>query len=505
MGEPAVQSPLLLDALAHLLETPSPQPIPPQRRIYVNRDLRMDNIEMIGFDMDYTLATYAKPHIEELAFRLTLRRLVEGWGYPEEILGLRYDPAICMRGVVIDKKLGNILKMDRYRHVGRGYHGRRPLAKEDRRALYRGVQMRLKTPRYHLIDTLFALPEVALFVEVVELADRGMAPYPAPESIFNDIRAAIDLVHRDDSLKSRIRADPGRYLAQDPDLPLALHKFRSSGKRLFLVTNSLWDYTDTALGFLLSGRLAEYPVWRNFFDVVVVGANKPHFFTGTDPFEVLDARGQVVGRAAGRFERLRVYQGGNLADFERLAQCGGDRILYVGDHIYGDILRSKKHSAWRTAMIVEELEEEIAHIHRRREEFQKIQDLQLRCQDLDVELNYLQSVHKTLQKAEEREGLAPDDTRALEAARRQVRAQIDQARRELHESLETLERLETECDAAANPYWGMIFKEGLETTRFGDQVRDYACVYTSRVSNFLFYSPTQYFRSSRDVMPHERL
>ena len=35
-------------------------------------------------------------------------------------------------------------------------------------------------------------------------------------------------------------------------------------------------------------------------------------------------------------------------------------MLYVGDHIYGDILRSKKDTAWRTAMIIQELETEVA-------------------------------------------------------------------------------------------------------------------------------------------------
>ena len=40
--------------------------------------------------------------------------------------------------------------------------------------------------------------------------------------------------------------------------------------------------------------------------------------------------------------------------------------------------------------------------------------------------------------------------------------------------------------------------------RNGEQVEAYACVYTSRVSNFRFYSPMQYFRGPRDRMPHER-
>lgn len=34
-------------------------------------------------------------------------------------------------------------------------------------------------------------------------------------------------------------------------------------------------------------------------------------------------------------------------------------MLYVGDHIYGDILRSKKTLGWRTMLVVPELETEL--------------------------------------------------------------------------------------------------------------------------------------------------
>ncbi len=36
------------------------------------------------------------------------------------------------------------------------------------------------------------------------------------------------------------------------------------------------------------------------------------------------------------------------------------QVLYVGDHIYGDILRSKKSLGWRTMLVVPELEAELA-------------------------------------------------------------------------------------------------------------------------------------------------
>src|ERR1044071_4834434 len=40
--------------------------IPRRNRIYVNRNLRLDKIEMVGFDMDYTLAIYNQARIEKM-------------------------------------------------------------------------------------------------------------------------------------------------------------------------------------------------------------------------------------------------------------------------------------------------------------------------------------------------------------------------------------------------------------------------------------------------------
>ncbi len=55
-----------------------------------------------------------------------------------------------------------------------------------------------------------------------------------------------------------------------------------------------------------------------------------------------------------------IYQGGNAKKFTEQLNVRGDEILYIGDHIYGDILRLKKDCNWRTALVVEELGQEIA-------------------------------------------------------------------------------------------------------------------------------------------------
>lgn len=490
-------------AIAALLAAPvaGRRDVPPERQVFVNRNLRMDRIEAVGFDMDYTLAIYQLRELEELAFGMTAARLVEHHGYPAALREVRYDPAFVIRGLVVDKQHGNLFKMDRHNHVGRGYHGRRPIPEEALHRLYREEKIRLSSPRFAWIDTLFALPEACLIAEAVELLERAGVE-PDTVKLYDDVREAIDTVHRDGSLKAVVMADLGRYLVKDPELGPALHRLRSGGKKLFLLTNSMADYTDAVMRHVLDGLLPEYPSWRNYFDAVVTGAQKPAFFSERRPLLALGADGQPAGEAAS-LERGRTYQGGDLTRLEELLGCGGDRVLYVGDHIYGDILRSRKSSLWRTCLVVEELEREIAWLTGHREalaELDRVEVLRVRLEDA------IASHRTALNQAErrlDRQG-AEDDRGALEADRRRLKAELEALRRALRDAQARIEAVARELEAGVNATWGLTFKEGNENSRFGEQVEDYACLYTSRVSNLGFYSPMERFRSPRAAMPHER-
>ena len=68
--------------------------------------------------MDYTIARYNKERIEALAHKLTAAKLVER-GYPDEVTELKYDPDFVIRGLTVDKQLGNLIKLDRHNHAGR--------------------------------------------------------------------------------------------------------------------------------------------------------------------------------------------------------------------------------------------------------------------------------------------------------------------------------------------------------------------------------------------------
>ena len=81
----------------------------PASRVFCNRSLNMANIAAVGFDMDYTLAMYKPETFEVLAYESACKKLVEVYGYPEEITAFRYDHAYMVRGLVVDKKRGCLL------------------------------------------------------------------------------------------------------------------------------------------------------------------------------------------------------------------------------------------------------------------------------------------------------------------------------------------------------------------------------------------------------------
>ena len=99
--------------------------------------------------------------------------------------------------------------------------------------------------------------------------------------------------------------------------------------------------------------------------------------------------------------------------------------------------------------------------------------------------------------------MPPEQRAELEDTLRALTRQADRMRKRRRELVQQSRDLEREVDSAYHPTWGPLFKMGNENSIFGEQVEQYACVYTSRVSNFFYYSPVHYFRAPRAIMPHE--
>jgi len=483
-------------------------------RIFTNRDLAFERILAVGFDMDYTLAIYRQAELERLSIETTVAKLIAR-GYPAQLETIRADPEFAIRGLMVDKTYGNVVKMDRHGYVGTAYHGKRLLSRAERKELYRAQRLGMEHARFAPVDTLFSLPEVNLFAELVDLIDASpqlwsKTPLPTYARAWDDVRECIDLSHQDNSIKGQIMADPRSFFDVDPELGPTLHKFRSAGKRLFLLTNSYYPYTDAVLSCLLGDQLSTYESWHSYFDWIVVGSCKPGFFTGQEPFQELDLEGRPVGDPVAEPRRGRIYQGGNQAGLQRAMAVHADEILYVGDHIYGDIVRSKKSSGWRTALIIDDLEHDL-EVRRARlitlEEIQHLSQLQIKLTDEITALRYLSRVLSRMTAAELVTEVITEAAAEviIDEARAQLRQRFERLRTYEEETAETLRRRIGEIDGAFNRYWGSLFASRKDTSRFGDQVDAYACVYTSRVTNFRFVSPVKYFHAPHGSMPHWRL
>ena len=492
-----------------------------RRRIYCNRSLNMTSIRAVGFDMDYTLAQYKPETFEALAYRLTTEKLVRVFGYPSEVMDLEFDWKYMIRGLTIDKKRGNVLKLDRHKYVKIAYHGFRKLTSDERRQYHTTERTNpFDEPRmYTQIDTLFALAEAYMFIQLVDMKDSatgGLLVGKTYEEIYGDIRNSIDLCHRDGSLKRGVAADPAKYIHEDKNLVPLLKDLKFSGKKLFIVTNSLWDYTNIVMNFLIGGRTGSDKNldWLEHFEVVVTGSAKPRFFNENQPlFQVETQSGALLNTDEGNpmanlddhnddldpVPAGKVFQGGNYKILNRMLNLTSDansEILYVGDHIYGDILKSKKTLGWRTMLIVPEMEHEIEVLNRNIGMPKQLFHMRRRRDALEDQLQ------RVRWKIAERDGGL---TQFPEEDKEDMESEMAILNEEYEELREEHSRHLAEFQGKFHTIWGQFMKTGYQNSRFANQIGRFACLYTSHVGNLAYYSPNKSYRALQDELPHDAL
>ncbi|XP_026464702.1 cytosolic purine 5'-nucleotidase-like [Ctenocephalides felis] len=365
--------------------------------IFVNRSLHLENIKFYGFDMDYTLAEYKSPQYECLGFNLIKERMVS-LGYPQEITEFEYDPSFPVRGLWFDTLYGNLLKVDAYGNILVCVHGFEFLKPSQVYELYPNKFLQLDESRVYVLNTLFNLPETYLLACLIDYFTnskqytrestgvRAGNLFMSFKSIFQDVRGAVDWVHIQGDLKRRTVENLDQYVKKDIRLPMVLSRIRESGAKVFLLTNSDYNFTDRIMTHLFDfshGARPDDPHrdWKTYFDVIVVDAHKPLFFGEGTILRQVDTRtGSLkVGTHMGPLQPGQVYSGGSSDVFTELIGAKGKDVLYIGDHIFGDILKSKKIRGWRTFLVVPEL---VHELHVWTDKCQLFEDLQ----NLDVML-----------------------------------------------------------------------------------------------------------------------
>lgn len=470
------------------------------RGIFCSRTLNLRSISAIGYDMDYTLMHYNVMAWEGRAYDYCMDNL-RNMGFP--IDGLAFDPDLVIRGLVIDKEKGNLVKADRFGYVKRAMHGTNMLSNRAVSEIYGRELVDLRNQsRWEFLNTFFSVSEGVAYMQMVDRLDEGaisadLGPLDY-KGLYKAVGKALFRAHVEGQLKSEIMSRPELFVEPDPELPLALLDQKEAGKKLLLITNSDYQYTDKMMKHSFNRFLPNDMGWRDLFDMVIVSARKPEFFQMSHPlYEVVTGEGLM--RPCFKAETGGLYSGGSAQMIESSLNVHGDEILYVGDHIYTDVSVSKVHLRWRTALICRELEHEYMALIRSRGHRAELIELINQKEVVGDLFNQLRLAHQRRGKGR------PAQTRAA--------TNLDD--KELTDSMQKLlivmQRLDEkigpmlESDGELfNKRWGFLSRADLwDKSHLMRQIEKYADIYTSRVSNFLNYTPFMYFRSQEQSLAHD--
>ncbi|KAL6055019.1 5'-nucleotidase [Balamuthia mandrillaris] len=341
--------------------------------------------DWLGFDLDHTLIRYSLDNLHQLCYDCFRKYLIEEADYPTDLLDIPLNQEFIKKGNVVDRKRGNILKLDYAGVVERGYHGTKPITKEELERLYKNEPLAnfqgLSTPDWWSLTTFFEVTLAWLFAVLVDLEDtKGKQHQEEVNIYYRDYQGQSAVLY--DALLYNfgqwgkgwyfpaIQKDPSKYIFKQTKVRKWLEELRNvHRKRLFMVTNSFPEYLEVLANYAFGED------WRSLFDFISAAARKPSFFTqNNDYFEVLDLDLDcclVSSTPTTELSTDEIFYGGNakvLLDFmrkedeknNRHARKQGEdyhpKVLYFGDHLQYDVCIPLKFG-WHTVAIVEELEE----------------------------------------------------------------------------------------------------------------------------------------------------
>uniref|UniRef100_A0A1I8HYM0 5'-nucleotidase domain-containing protein 3 n=1 Tax=Macrostomum lignano TaxID=282301 RepID=A0A1I8HYM0_9PLAT len=425
--------------------------------IFTNTEMSLQDIDVYGFDYDFTLANY-NDNVAAFMFESAKRHLVQRYNYPRNIMHFLYNPSFAARGMHFDIKRGLFLKTDAVHNIQPGtvYRGLRPLSSDQVAKIYKGTRIPDSYLKEYgdseymvqLYDS-FAAPEMNLLAYLIEYLEMRNIQFD-PMQLHADVRASMEQLHQSGKLHDEIVRDPERYLRRDSRLEPLLSRLQRNGKKVFLVSNSNYNFIDGGLTYLLGKD------WRQYFDLVVVQARKPLFFTSTSkPFRHLcTIGGQPSWHSVESLEPHSVYSEGNVTALHQLTQWKGERTLFCGDHVSSDLLDASLQHGWRTGAVIPELAQE------------------LRSMSSD---RYRENVYW-----------------------------LDQLERLISEMQERRNLLE-DISGMTNIYFGSIFRTHNHVSFFCRRLARYADVYMSSITNLLNYKLTHTFYPPRVKLPHEQV
>ncbi|KAM9814374.1 5'-nucleotidase domain-containing protein 3 [Syngnathus typhle] len=442
--------------------------------IFANNEMCLRDIEVYGFDYDYTLAFYSR-HLHTLIFNIARDILIGKHRYPEALRDYEYIPNFAVRGLHYDVQKALLMKIDAFHYIQLGtvYRGLHAVPDEEVVAMYDGCHVPLdimsdfygKSSHGHSMKQfmdIFSLPEMSLLSCVNDFFMKHNIDYE-PVHLYKDVKEAIRDVHVKGIMYRAVEADVGKYICYGEQSHAVVKKLYEHGKKMFLITNSPFDFVDRGMNYIV-GR-----DWRDLFDVVIVQADKPAFFNDRrKPFRRVTDRGALLWDRIHKLEKGQIYKQGNLYEFLRLTGWRGSKVLYFGDHIYSDLADLTLKHGWRTGAIIPELRKEI-----------KIMNTEVYVRTV----SWMQALTGLIQQMQVHGDPA-------------AQAVVEEWKRER-------EAMRPHAKEMFNPQFGSLFRTYHNPTYFSRRLSRFADIYMASISCLLNYDFGHTFFPRRTPLQHE--
>eukprot|EP00438_Fugacium_kawagutii_P005395 Skav219471 [mRNA] locus=scaffold2719:19607:21463:+ [translate_table: standard] len=467
-----------------------------EERVYANTYVNLGSAKVVGFDYDYTLVSY-KPAILHLIYNLAKEQLVSGLKYPKELVDELpgYDEQFAIRGLAVDLDKAWICMLTLRYRVSIAFYGRERVDPKIVARSYRSetgsgiLPPEERKKRLKPLNDLFSTAEACLLADVVQWFRNRNIPFDA-RSVVTDVLAAITKAHVSGELHRTVCENLETYIEPDGQhLLQLLDTFRAAGKKLMLVSNSPFWFVNSGMVHVCGED------WRSRFDVVVVSAGKPGFYTGNRPFREVSTRtGRIKFKPITSLSPDEVYCQGSLGELVRLMgwdprgkhgqgsqDFDGSSIIYIGDSVFADLVEARRLYGWTTGAIIREVSHETA--------VQKSPGWQKAWRVLQVLTLCARQCQKTFLTAE-----------TPESATTKPVASYSTADTEILDSLEDLAAdWRSHLDALLNPNFGSIFRtsrdngQTAQPSLFARCLQRHVDFYTSKVENLRLYSTDHRF------------
>mmetsp|Transcript_27942 Transcript_27942/g.50871 ORF Transcript_27942/g.50871 Transcript_27942/m.50871 type:complete len:657 (-) Transcript_27942:1331-3301(-) len=464
-------------------------------RVFSNSYVDLGKVSTVGFDYDYTLVTYNQ-ELLELIYNMALERLVTDNQYPLEMLdaGLKFDPRFSIRGLAVDRKTGWICHLSYTHKVAVAWEGRNKVSSSRLVSEYSGkraMRPQERKKRLKPLNDLFSMAECCLIADTVHFFKTRKIPF-YPPNVVNDVLKSVGSTHISGDFHRLVAKNPSKYFHPTPHLKQVLDTLKSSGKRLIFVSNSPFWYVDAGMKHVIGTN------WRDTWDVVIVSAGKPNFYTDeARPFrEVSHTTSRVKFKKVTKLEPGEVYTEGCLKEMIKCldwyhpsesqptnnlqsqsaagVNLASPNVLYVGDSLFADLVDAKREFGWTTAAVAPEVGWEI--------EIQSKAQFLLSQRTIDLLLHTLRKVQRELGNGLRTE----DDLQILDSLERLVSRWRDE-----------------QSNLLGNPF-GSVFRARFQPSLFAHSLRRYCDLYMNSVSSLRHYSPQhRFYPDDARLLSHE--